>query len=429
MLTVKSPLLARAALASVFALATLGAGAEAEAIPFRRRLSLRAESALGLTVVTPEGYPYDVGFLVVGRLNVLTWGSFFAQFSVIQGVFPSSQAAASLNNNYMAGVRFAPRTVLPEGRLFIDAEAGLAISGFNRRFGFDIGVGWELALNRYFHLGPVLRYAHIVQPDDEPAPEDAHYISVGVSGALYPWPPPNLRSGALVVIGLGRDQDRDYDGVTDDLDQCPAVVEDHDGYLDEDGCPDLDDDNDRLPDSEDRCPRQPETVNNFEDEDGCPDEAPSTRDDVSVEGDRINLRQRVYFATNRVVVPALFMPELVELARYLQAHPEHRRVRVEAHADDRGTRREGFSLSLRRALNVMAFLVSNGVEAERLVALGLGDLRPLDTAHDEVTRTRNRRVEFVIVEGAGANPAAPTPPPEAWRPEDHPLTAPPPPSR
>lgn len=66
--------------------------------------------------------------------------------------------------------------------------------------------------------------------------------------------------------------DMDGDGIPDDVDKCPTLPEDKDGFEDEDGCPDPDNDGDKIPDDKDKCPNKPETVNGFEDDDGCPDE-------------------------------------------------------------------------------------------------------------------------------------------------------------
>jgi outer membrane protein OmpA-like peptidoglycan-associated protein len=68
--------------------------------------------------------------------------------------------------------------------------------------------------------------------------------------------------------------DMDGDGIPDDVDKCPTIPEDKDGFEDEDGCPDPDNDGDKIPDELDKCPNMPETVNGFQDEDGCPDEVP-----------------------------------------------------------------------------------------------------------------------------------------------------------
>jgi outer membrane protein OmpA-like peptidoglycan-associated protein len=65
--------------------------------------------------------------------------------------------------------------------------------------------------------------------------------------------------------------DTDGDGINDKVDKCPAEPEDEDGYLDDDGCPDLDNDADGMDDERDRCPNEPEDPDGFEDEDGCPD--------------------------------------------------------------------------------------------------------------------------------------------------------------
>ena len=65
--------------------------------------------------------------------------------------------------------------------------------------------------------------------------------------------------------------DADLDGIDDGSDDCPELAEDHDGFEDEDGCPELDNDLDGIPDAQDKCPNEPENYNGIEDEDGCPD--------------------------------------------------------------------------------------------------------------------------------------------------------------
>lgn len=77
-----------------------------------------------------------------------------------------------------------------------------------------------------------------------------------------------------VVLGVGwapRFYDQDGDGIADDVDDCPELPEDRDGFQDSDGCPDNDDDDDGVPDEDDRCPREKEDADDFQDDDGCPD--------------------------------------------------------------------------------------------------------------------------------------------------------------
>jgi OmpA-OmpF porin, OOP family len=76
------------------------------------------------------------------------------------------------------------------------------------------------------------------------------------------------------VLGIGwapRFYDEDKDGVADDIDQCPELEEDRDGFEDADGCPDWDNDDDSVPDEDDRCPKEKEDEDEFEADDGCPD--------------------------------------------------------------------------------------------------------------------------------------------------------------
>ncbi len=65
--------------------------------------------------------------------------------------------------------------------------------------------------------------------------------------------------------------DTDLDGLLDNVDGCPAIPEDADGWEDGDGCPDTDDDADGIVDTSDSCPRDPEDPDRVRDEDGCPE--------------------------------------------------------------------------------------------------------------------------------------------------------------
>ena len=70
---------------------------------------------------------------------------------------------------------------------------------------------------------------------------------------------------------VNRLHDADGDGIPDEIDKCPSIPEDFDGFEDEDGCPDFDNDNDGIYDAQDKCPNEPEDFDGFEDKDGCPD--------------------------------------------------------------------------------------------------------------------------------------------------------------
>lgn len=76
------------------------------------------------------------------------------------------------------------------------------------------------------------------------------------------------------------------------------------------------------------------------------------------------------------------------------------RFRIEGHTDTVGSAAINQALSERRAAAVRAYLTSRfGVEAERLVAVGLGQTRLAVPTGDNVDEPRNRRVQIVNIGG------------------------------
>ena len=222
------------------------------------------------------------------------------------------------------------------------------------------------------------------------------------------------------------DPDNDQDGVLDEPDQCDDQPEDRDEFEDENGCPDPDNDADGIPDTSDQCRNEPEDRDNFEDENGCPDPdndqdgvldatdqcplVPETRngiddedgcpDNVRIEGGQIVILQRVEFETDSDVILPISFPILTEVAATIRGNPQIRQIRVEGHTDDRGPDAHNMDLSQRRAQSVRRWLVENNVEDSRLVAEGFGETRPRVPNRGRANRQTNRRVEFHIVGGA-----------------------------
>jgi len=99
------------------------------------------------------------------------------------------------------------------------------------------------------------------------------------------------------VVSIGwapRDHDLDHDGVPDDVDQCPEIAEDRDGFEDADGCPEIDNDDDGIVDAEDKCPsapgvEQPGPRNGCPapdgDRDGVPDDADACPNEAGLKSD------------------------------------------------------------------------------------------------------------------------------------------------
>ncbi|WP_284668648.1 Ig-like domain-containing protein [Myxococcus sp. SDU36] len=200
--------------------------------------------------------------------------------------------------------------------------------------------------------------------------------------------------GCLDVAPPPPPVDTDGDGLMDPEDRCPNAPEDKDGFQDEDGCPDPDNDRDGIPDTEDKCPNEPETINGFQDEDGCPDKG---KVKVLVDGERIVILEKVYFATGKDVILARSFPLLKQVAAVLRANPQVELVRIEGHTDAQGNDAKNLDLSQRRANNVRAFLVNAGIAEGRMEAVGYGEAKPVDTNKTAKGRENNRRVGFTIL--------------------------------
>jgi len=76
-------------------------------------------------------------------------------------------------------------------------------------------------------------------------------------------------------------------------------------------------------------------------------------------------------------------------------------IRVEGHTDDTPIKRSGhgsnWDLSAKRALAVLHHLEQSGVASDRLCFAGYGQHRPLEPGQTKDARSRNRRVEIVLV--------------------------------
>jgi peptidoglycan-associated lipoprotein len=71
-----------------------------------------------------------------------------------------------------------------------------------------------------------------------------------------------------------------------------------------------------------------------------------------------------------------------------------RRVRLEGHADERGTREYNLALGERRANSIRDYLVVNGASLSQIETVSYGEERPADTGQTEASYRLNRRVEI-----------------------------------
>ncbi len=225
---------------------------------------------------------------------------------------------------------------------------------------------------------------------------ELHYAHREVQAAvLSAESPPRPKEPAPVQVKKVRrdgDGDGDGDGIRDSDDQCPTDPEDVDGFEDHDGCPEFDNDGDGLADADDGCPMEPEVINGIKDEDGCPDEGI-----IVMVKDRIVLGKRVLFDKNRIRVKSEGRKALKAIITLYKQHPEWGPMHIEGHADKRGSSEFNMWLSTRRSDRVRQEMIGFGMPADKISSEGLGDTQPRANGKSDEAMSKNRRVEFLII--------------------------------
>ncbi len=121
-------------------------------------------------------------------------------------------------------------------------------------------------------------------------------------------------------------------------------------------------------------------------------------DDSAASGPRASMKNRtVYFDFDRDDVKTEYQQIVVDHGKYLAANPGAR-VRLEGHADERGSREYNIGLGERRAQAVKQALLLQGAGASQLTTVSYGEERPAATGSDEESWGLNRRVEIVYAQ-------------------------------
>ena len=104
-------------------------------------------------------------------------------------------------------------------------------------------------------------------------------------------------------------------------------------------------------------------------------------------------KHSVYYPTDGDVVPAQDKLIVHAHAKYLAEH-QNRSVRLEGHADERGSSEYNLALGQRRADGVRKMLVVGGVKESQIESVSYGEEKPVATAHNEVAWSQNRRTDL-----------------------------------
>lgn len=211
----------------------------------------------------------------------------------------------------------------------------------------------------------------------------------------------------FIVDAKGCTQDTDKDSVPDGPDQCPNTPEG--AKVDSKGCP-FDADGDGVEDARDKCPGTPAGVPVNEvgcpkdsDQDGVPDHldycaetALGTKVDEKgcpLQGKSRGVLKGVTFELGNANLTQNSKVILDAVAEELAQFPKVR-VEVQGHTDSTGSDTANLKISKERAISVMNYLISKGIDQERLVSKGFGKDQPIATNKTAAGRAKNRRVEL-----------------------------------
>ncbi len=121
---------------------------------------------------------------------------------------------------------------------------------------------------------------------------------------------------------------------------------------------------------------------------------------VKVRGAKLEPEGGIFFQPN----DATFQPGsgseavLAEVKAYLEQNPRVTRVRIEGHTNNTRPPDQSLTLSGQRAVAVKQWLISNGINAGRLLAVGFGETQPIANNADPAGAAQNERIQFRIVE-------------------------------
>lgn len=115
---------------------------------------------------------------------------------------------------------------------------------------------------------------------------------------------------------------------------------------------------------------------------------------------RATLEEMVFFDYDEANIRTDTRSRLEAKLEVLRDYPSVR-MRMEGHADERGTSEYNITLGNERAASVIQFLTGYGLDGVRFSSVSYGEESPLASGSNEAAWAQNRRVEFVITGGAG----------------------------
>ncbi|EGD57951.1 OmpA/MotB [Novosphingobium nitrogenifigens DSM 19370] len=105
----------------------------------------------------------------------------------------------------------------------------------------------------------------------------------------------------------------------------------------------------------------------------------------------------IHFELDKYNVDTESQGILQSQAQWLAKYPG-KKITIEGHCDERGTREYNLALGERRANAAKTYLVGLGVDASRINTVSYGKERPIALGSDEASWAKNRRAVTITVE-------------------------------
>ncbi len=104
----------------------------------------------------------------------------------------------------------------------------------------------------------------------------------------------------------------------------------------------------------------------------------------------------IYFDYDKFFIKNTAKPLLENITKWLKRNRAVK-VRIQGHADERGSSEYNLALGQRRANSARDYLITLGVKPSKLSTISYGEEKPANPDHSEAAWAKNRRAEFEIV--------------------------------
>ena len=121
-----------------------------------------------------------------------------------------------------------------------------------------------------------------------------------------------------------------------------------------------------------------------------------TAEACQAELNRLTASNTILFQTGEAAIQDHSYGFLDRIARIAQRCGQVR-LEISGHTDSDGSEADNLALSYRRARAVVDFMTATGIAADRLVAVGHGESRPLASNETDEGKAANRRIEFRVL--------------------------------